>query len=299
VWQALGATGEYRSWWPWLAGFEADGLVAGARWRCTVRPNLPYSLRFVVHIDEVVPPRLVTAEVDGDIAGRARLLVRDHHAGAEVRLTSALSPRNRAFALVATVARPVLRRGHDWVLDTGARQFASLAIGTPGAARRAPGYGAAMDDDRQPRVASVDDAEDVARLLHDFNTEYDTPTPGVGVLAARLRTLLAGDDTLALVAGRPGVAVALVTLRPNVWYAGPVALLDELYVAPPRRGQGIGSQLIELLGSVAAARGVELVEVNVDGGDVDAQRFYERHGFVATEPGATERSVYYARELTS
>ena len=57
--------------------------------------------------------------------------------------------------------------------------------------------------------------------------------------------------------------------------------------------------MIELLSSIAATRGVELIEVNVDGGDVDAQRFYERHGFSATEPGATERSFYYARELTT
>ena len=37
----------------------------------------------------------------------------------------------------------------------------------------------------------------------------------------------------------------------------------------------------------------------MDGGDVDAQRFYERHGFAAIEPGTTERSFYYARELTT
>ena len=29
-------------------------------------------------------------------------------------------------------------------------------------------------------MAGVDDAPDVARLLHDFNTEYDDPVPEVG-----------------------------------------------------------------------------------------------------------------------
>lgn len=147
------------------------------------------------------------------------------------------------------------------------------------------------------RRAAVDDAAEVARLLHDFNTEFDTPSPGVDVLTARLRTLLAGDSTFALLAGTPSLAVALVTVRPNVWYEGQVALLDELYVVPERRGHGIGTVVIEELKAIATASGIDLIEINVDEGDVDAQRFYERHGFSATEPGSSERALYYFQEV--
>jgi ribosomal protein S18 acetylase RimI-like enzyme len=91
--------------------------------------------------------------------------------------------------------------------------------------------------------------------------------------------------------------VALITVRPNVWYAGKVALLDELYVAPDLRGRGIGSAIIEALLSISPSRRVDLIEINVDEGDVDAQRFYRRHGFSATEPGATERAFYFSQEL--
>lgn len=121
----------------------------------------------------------------------------------------------------------------------------------------------------------------------------------MGVLADRLGVLLAGDQTMAILAGKPAAAVALVTFRPNVWYAGPVALLDELYVASDRRGQGIGSAVIGQLLTIARARGVDLVEITVDEGDVDAQRFYERHGFSPTQEGSTERAFYYALELAS
>src|ERR671910_3613295 len=154
-------------------------------------------------------------------------------------------------------------------------------------------------DERTTRLATPDDADEVARLLHDFNTEYDTPSPGVAVLAPRLRELLAGHATCAILAGTPPVGVALVTLRPNVWYAGQVALLDELYVVPALRGRGIGSAIIDQLISTSRARGVDLIEINVDEDDVDAQRFYERHGFSSTEPGSTERSFYYSQELTA
>ena len=154
-------------------------------------------------------------------------------------------------------------------------------------------------DERTTRLATPDDAEEVARLLHDFNREFDTPSPGVEVLGSRLRRLLAGDETIAILAGTPAVGVALVTFRPNVWYAGRVALLDELYVVPPLRSHGIGTAIIDHLLTLARNEGVGLLEINVDEADVDAQRFYERHGFSATEPDTGERAFYYFQELAT
>lgn len=148
-----------------------------------------------------------------------------------------------------------------------------------------------------PRLATPDDSDEVARLLDDFNNEFDTPTPGVEFLARRLRDLLSRESTFAIVAGSPAVAFALVTLRPNVWYDGPVALLDELYVVPPLRGSGIGSGVIEFLAKQVESRGVDLVEINVDESDVDAQRFYERHGYSGVEETTGERAFYYSREF--
>jgi GNAT superfamily N-acetyltransferase len=151
---------------------------------------------------------------------------------------------------------------------------------------------------KTPRVASVADAEVVAGLLDDFNREYDTPTPGPDVLATRLRTLLAeGGDMLAVLSGDPAVAVALVSLRPSLWYDGRVAVLDELYVAPELRGRGLGSQMLAATETEVRARGGELLEINVDDDDSGASRFYERHGYANTEPDEDYRMLYYYREL--
>jgi GNAT superfamily N-acetyltransferase len=150
--------------------------------------------------------------------------------------------------------------------------------------------------DATVRIAAAADVDVLAGLLHDFNTEYDTPSPGVEVLAARLRDLLDGDATIALVADEAS-GLALITLRPNVWYDGGVALLDELYVRPDLRGNGIGTQLLLRACDVVRERGGRLFEVNVDEGDTGARRFYERHGFTTTPGGQTDRMLYYEREL--
>lgn len=147
------------------------------------------------------------------------------------------------------------------------------------------------------RVAGPDDAATVAELLHAFNTEYDTSSPGAEVLARRLRTLLAGDGMVALLAGDPAAGLALLSFRPTVWDAGPVALLDELYVKPDLRGQGLGTELLHRAFAVARERGAETFEINVDEGDVDARRFYERHGVALTGPDQEGRALYYFRRL--
>lgn len=151
--------------------------------------------------------------------------------------------------------------------------------------------------DDVPRVATAADAATVARLLDAFNREFDTATPGAAVLATRLEKLLAGTQVLAVLAGDPAVAVALLTLRPTVWHPGPVAQLDELYVAPELRGRGIGSALLAAAETITRQRGGELLEINVDGGDTDARRFYERHGYTNTDAGHDQPLLYYFREL--
>lgn len=145
------------------------------------------------------------------------------------------------------------------------------------------------------RRATPEDAGAVARMLHEFNTEFGDPSPGVEELTRRLRTLLAGDEVVALLAGEEGLAV--MTFRPSLWDEGPTALLEELYVVPARRGQGIGGELIEQAFALARERGSETFQVNVDESDVDAQRFYEAHGVAARHGEAEERAFYFERRL--
>ena len=169
-------------------------------------------------------------------------------------------------------------------------------------AGRSGGHDEAVNpDDRAfveaPRRATAADAATVARLLHDFNTEFETPSPGIDNLTSRVAELLAGEDVVVLLVGEPADGLAVLSFRSNVWYQGPVAILDELYVRPGQRGRRLGSALLAASCELVRGRGGPLLEINVDGEDTDARRFYEKRGFTNTEPNGTEPMLYYYREL--
>jgi GNAT superfamily N-acetyltransferase len=95
------------------------------------------------------------------------------------------------------------------------------------------------------RRAGPEDAAAIARLLHDFNTEFGEPTAAVEALSEYARRLLAAGEMTVLLAGEGPDGISLIRFRDSVWTGGPEAHLQELYVAPPLRGRGIGRALLE------------------------------------------------------
>jgi hypothetical protein len=126
-WQRIQAVPEYPRWWPWLRSFDGTRLAPGEMWACVVQPPLPYRVAFTVAITDVVDGHVVAATVNGDIRGRARLIVEPTDEGCEVSLISTLGPDRNSLRALSIAARPFVRFGHNWVLDTGARQFGSRA----------------------------------------------------------------------------------------------------------------------------------------------------------------------------
>lgn len=154
------------------------------------------------------------------------------------------------------------------------------------------------------RRGGVVDADVAGRLLFDFNTEFESPTPTSAELAGRLRTMLARDDVVLLLAigegeggGSEPIGFGLCTLRPSPYYDGPLIQLEELYVRPKLRGGGIGSLIMEQLLTLAREQRGGEIHINVDEVDTDTRRFYERHGFSHISPGEDYRMLCYLREL--
>jgi hypothetical protein len=82
------------------------------------------------------------------------------------------------------------------------------------------------------RLAAPGDAERIGSLLHDFNTEFEEPTPGPRLLADRVRRLLETGELTVLLAGDEVLGLAVLRFRPSLWKDALDSYLEELYVVP-------------------------------------------------------------------
>jgi ribosomal protein S18 acetylase RimI-like enzyme len=148
------------------------------------------------------------------------------------------------------------------------------------------------------RAAGAEDADAVGRLLHDFNREFDEPTPEPAWLAERIRRLLAGGETMVLLGGRGPDGVAVLRFRPAIWSDALECYLAELYVIPTRRGHGLGRALMEAAMQLARDQGADHLDLNTAESDVAARGLYSSLGFSNREgKSAGPVNYYYEREL--
>jgi len=148
------------------------------------------------------------------------------------------------------------------------------------------------------RRASAEDAGAVAQLLHDFNNEYEDFTPGVHILSERLGELLAAEQIVVLLAGDPPLGFALFRLRPSLWLKAEDAYLEELYVIPDRRGEGIGGRLLDTSIELSRQLGANHFELTTGEDDRAARALYKSRGFTNREGGPNgPRMLYYEIDL--
>jgi ribosomal protein S18 acetylase RimI-like enzyme len=139
----------------------------------------------------------------------------------------------------------------------------------------------------------------IGELLHAFNEEFDDPTPGPEFIAARVRDLVSSDAATFLLVGDPPVGIAMVRFRETVWSDKLDAYLEELYVVPERRGEGLGRAIMERALELARERGAGRIDLGTAVDDRSARALYESLGFTNFEkPGdPATRMLFYEREL--
>ena len=131
IWAALQQVERYQAWWPWLRSFEASGLVTGDCWSCTVQPPLPYRVRFTIELQDVTAQTSVTAMVDGDVSGPARIELVPDGSHTVLMLSAELQAVQARLKFLERWAHPVARFGHDRIIDGALADLAARVSGGP------------------------------------------------------------------------------------------------------------------------------------------------------------------------
>ncbi|MGL4746051.1 MAG: GNAT family N-acetyltransferase [Dermatophilaceae bacterium] len=152
--------------------------------------------------------------------------------------------------------------------------------------------GSVQDPSAEPDAAALALA---GRLLHEFNTAYDDPSPGADALATRLGELVARGDTDVLLGAESGVAV--IRYRPALWSLVDEAYLAELWVDPSARGTGLGRALLRGCLTRARERGCDFFDLATTEDDVAARALYESEGLHATEGVGGPVAYHYEIDL--
>jgi GNAT superfamily N-acetyltransferase len=132
------------------------------------------------------------------------------------------------------------------------------------------------------RAAQPRDLDGIVGLITEL-AQFEHLTHLLEVTPAKLRPHLFGERPVAecLVAEGEGgalVAFALFFTNFSTFLARPGLYLEDLYVQPAHRGQGIGRALLQRLGALAVERGCGRFEWSVLDWNVNAIRFYEGMG---------------------
>lgn len=136
------------------------------------------------------------------------------------------------------------------------------------------------------REAIAADIPTMIRLLGYLFAQEAEFVPGKAAQRRGLEMILADPDaSTLLVAEEAGQVIGMVSLLYTVSTAlgARVALLEDMVVAPEVRNTGVGRELLEAAIARARADGCRRITLLTDGANTEAQRFYERAGFSASE----------------
>ncbi len=140
VWDAVERTEEFERWWGWLGEFQlvGDGLQSGSVLVGVVSPPVPYRMRVCVELEDCVRPCSIEAAVHGDLEGHASLRLSPELSSGEgdvpetmVSVDWTIEMMQRPMRIAARVAYPLLRRGHDRVVDATVLGFRRQIEGAP------------------------------------------------------------------------------------------------------------------------------------------------------------------------
>lgn len=132
------------------------------------------------------------------------------------------------------------------------------------------------------RAASVNDVPALVILVEQYWSFEGIPGFDTGRVEELLRAALSADGRarcwLAEKAGEP-VAYLLAVLVFSLEHGGMMAEIDEFFVAPACRGQGMGAALLSHAERVLRESGVRRLQLQLGSGNARAREFYVARGY--------------------
>jgi len=138
------------------------------------------------------------------------------------------------------------------------------------------------------RRARAEDVTAIVDMLADDPLGAKREQPGDERYAEAFEDIDADPRQVLVVADSAGEVVGTLQLTfiPGLSRIGATrALIEAVRVRSDQRGGGLGGRLIEWAIDTARERGAAMVQLTTDASRVDAHRFYERLGFVASHVG--------------
>src|SRR5262245_51068819 len=141
------------------------------------------------------------------------------------------------------------------------------------------------------RLASVEDAAPVAASVRELLLELSGAAPALEAMERTARALIADPGSgVVLIAceGERIVGLLSASWQTAIHIPGRYGLIQDLWVAPDRRGASLGRQLLLALFDLAVEREIVRVEVGLPSerfAGLEATRaFYESNGFTHLGP---------------
>lgn len=142
-------------------------------------------------------------------------------------------------------------------------------------------------------LCHVEDAPRLATMINALAVEEGAEPAALDEITNIVAALLqsgSSDFLIATADNRP-IGCLQIAYRLSTWHGGPYAYLEDFYLAPEARGQGVGTKLLDYALQRAEGQGADRIVLDVRAANTAAQRLYTRFGFT------DEGSILMARPL--
>jgi len=134
------------------------------------------------------------------------------------------------------------------------------------------------------REATTEDLSKLTVLVSElFNIESDF-NPNIRKQRQGLAYLMGCEQATVLVMEMGNHIIAMCTLQPLISTAegGTVGMVEDLIIAEPWRGKGLGTQLLNAVEAVALAQGMSRLQLLAGRGNAEAQLFFDKQQWQKT-----------------